>query len=78
MGGKKVNLKNLTAPLLNIYAEQDHLVPPAATIPLNDFVGSTDKELYKFKGGHIGVFVGGKSQKELAPAVTDWLKKRDN
>ncbi len=77
VGGKKVNLKNLTSPLLNIYATEDHLVPPAATIPLNDYVGSADKELYSFKGGHIGVFVGSKSQKELAPAVTDWLKKRD-
>jgi polyhydroxyalkanoate synthase len=77
VGGKKVNLKNLTCPLLNIYATEDHLVPPAATIPLNDYVGSEDKELYSFKGGHIGVFVGGKSQKELAPAVTAWLKKRD-
>jgi len=77
VGGKKVNLKNLTVPLLNIYATEDHLVPPASTIPLNDYVGSSDKELYSFKGGHIGVFVGGKSQKELAPAVTDWLKKRD-
>lgn len=78
VGGKKVNLKNLTSPLLNIYATEDHLVPPAATIPLNDLVGSKDKELYSFKGGHIGVFVGGKSQKELAPAVTGWLKQRDN
>jgi len=78
VGGKRVNLKNLTSPLLNIYATEDHLVPPAATIPLNDYVGSTDKELYSFKGGHIGVFVGGKSQKELAPAVTAWLKKRDS
>lgn len=77
VGGKKVNLKNLTAPLMNIYATEDHLVPPAATIPLNDLVGSKDKELYSFKGGHIGVFVGGKSQKELAPAVTKWLKDRD-
>lgn len=77
VGGKKVNLKNLTSPLLNIYATEDHLVPPAATIPLNEHVGSTDKELYSFKGGHIGVFVGGKSQKELAPAVVEWLKKRD-
>lgn len=77
VGGKKVNLKNLTSPLLNIYATEDHLVPPAATIPLNDYVGSSDKELYSFKGGHIGVFVGGKSQKELAPAVAAWLKKRD-
>lgn len=77
VGGKKVNLKNLTCNLLNIYATEDHLVPPAATIPLNDLVGSKDKELYSFKGGHIGVFVGSKSQKELAPAVTAWLKKRD-
>jgi polyhydroxyalkanoate synthase len=77
VGGKKVNLKNLTSNLLNIYATEDHLVPPAATMPLNDYVGSKDKELYSFKGGHIGVFVGGKSQKELAPAVTAWLKKRD-
>lgn len=77
VGAKKVNLKNLTCPLLNIYATEDHLVPPAATIPLNDYVGSKDKELYSFKGGHIGVFVGSKSQKELAPAVTEWLKKRD-
>ncbi len=78
VGGKKVSLKNLTSPLLNIYATEDHLVPPAATIPLNDLVGSKDKELYHFKGGHIGVFVGGKSQKELAPAVVSWLAKRDN
>ncbi len=77
VGEKKVNLKNLTCNLLNIYATEDHLVPPAATIPLNDLVGSKDKELYSFKGGHIGVFVGSKSQKELAPAVTAWLKKRD-
>lgn len=77
VGGKKVNLKNLTCPLLNIYATEDHLVPPASTIPLNDYVGSKDKELYKFQGGHIGVFVGGRSQKELAPAVSEWLKKRD-
>jgi polyhydroxyalkanoate synthase len=77
IGGKKVNLKNITMPLLNVYATEDNLVPPAATIPLNDLVGTKDNELYKFSGGHIGVFVGGKSQKELAPAVGAWLKKRD-
>lgn len=77
VGGKKVNLKNLSMPLLNIYATEDHLVPPSSTIPLNDYVGSKDKELYKFKGGHIGVFTGSRSQKELAPAVIAWLKERD-
>ncbi|CAN5239583.1 class III poly(R)-hydroxyalkanoic acid synthase subunit PhaC [soil metagenome] len=77
VGGEKVSLKNISMPLLNIYAAEDHLVPPAATIPLNDLVGTKDKELYKFPGGHIGVFVGSRSQKELAPAVAKWLKQRD-
>ncbi|MFM8331319.1 MAG: class III poly(R)-hydroxyalkanoic acid synthase subunit PhaC [Candidatus Methylumidiphilus sp.] len=77
IGGQQVNLGNITMPLLNIYASADHLVPPAATKPLNDLVGTEDKTLYEFKGGHIGVFVGGKSQKELAPAIAKWLHERD-
>jgi polyhydroxyalkanoate synthase len=78
IGDKSVHLKNVTMPLLNIYAVADHIVPPSATKPLNDLVGSTDKHLYEFKGGHIGVFVGGKSQKELAPAIVKFLQERDN
>lgn len=77
VGGNTVKLENVTMPLLNIYAAEDHLVPPAASIPLNDHVGTKDKELYKFPGGHIGVFVGGRSQKELAPAIHKFLATRD-
>jgi polyhydroxyalkanoate synthase len=76
VGDRVVDLKNITMPLLNIYAAADHLVPPAATKPLNDLVGTADKTLYEFKGGHIGVFVGSKSQKELAPALSQWLHER--
>lgn len=78
IGSRIVNLANITIPLLNIYAEQDHLVPPEASIPLNELVGSRDKCLTKFEGGHIGVFVGSKSQKELAPGIVSWLKERDH
>jgi polyhydroxyalkanoate synthase len=76
VGEKEVDLKKVTMPLLNIYAIGDHIVPPSSTKPLNDLVGSKDKELYEFKGGHIGVFVGSKSQKELAPSIAEWLHKR--
>jgi len=76
VGEKVVDMKNITMPLLNIYASDDHIVPPSATKPLNDLVNSADKELYAFKGGHIGVFVSSKSQNELAPAVAAWLHKR--
>jgi len=77
VGKHKVDLKKLTAPLLNIYATEDHLVPPAHTIPLNDLVGSKDKQLYAFPGGHIGVFTGRRSQAELSPTIFQWLKDRD-
>jgi len=75
--GEKVDLKKIKMPLLNIYASADHLVPPPCTIPLNEKVGSKDKQLYEFPGGHIGVFVGGRSQKVLAPTIAEWLLERD-
>lgn len=75
--GQKINLKNITCPVMTVYAEADHLVPPSATKPLNDVISSKDKELYGFPGGHIGVFVGNRSQKELGPKVSNWLKKFD-
>ncbi|HEY0091137.1 MAG TPA: class III poly(R)-hydroxyalkanoic acid synthase subunit PhaC [Flavobacterium sp.] len=78
IGGNKVNLGQIQMPILNIYATQDHLVPPEASKPLNQLVGSTDKTLIEFSGGHIGVFTGARSQKELAPAIISWLKERGN
>jgi polyhydroxyalkanoate synthase len=77
LGGKTVDLAKVTMPILNIFASADHLVPPEAIKPFNDLVGSEDKTLYEFKGGHIGVFVGSRSQKELAPAIAKWLIQRD-
>jgi polyhydroxyalkanoate synthase len=78
IGGREVKLQHITMPLLNIYAANDHIVPPAASTPLNDLVGSADKTLYTFNGGHIGVFVSSKTQQELAPAVAAWLRHRDD
>ena len=74
--GQTVNLKNITAPLLNVMAQFDHLVPNEATKPLSDAVSSTDKEMLVFPTGHIGIFVGSKSQKEVCPKISEWLKPR--
>jgi polyhydroxyalkanoate synthase len=74
--GKKVDLKNINMPLLNVMAKYDHLVPNDASEPLTDAVSSTDKETLIFPTGHIGIFVGSKSQKEVCPKITEWLKPR--
>ncbi len=76
LDGKMIDLKKITMPLLNVMAETDHLVPNAASIPLNDAVSSTDKEMLVFPTGHIGIFVGSKSQKEVCPKIAQWLKPR--
>ncbi len=76
LGGHQVNLKNATMPFLNIYATDDNIIPNSSTIPVNEVIGSKDKEMYPFPGGHIGVFVGARSQKELAPKVAQWVLER--
>ena len=76
LNGKMINLKNITMPLLNVMAQFDHLVPNDASKPLSDAVSSTDKETLIFPTGHIGIFVGSKSQKEVCPKIAAWLKPR--
>ena len=76
VGGRTIDLGTITQPVLNIYAEQDHLVPPAASIPLKDAVGSKDYTALPFPGGHIGIYVSGRAQKLVPPAIHDWLAKR--
>ncbi len=73
LGGKLVNLKNITQPVLNVFAEKDHLVPPDSSRPFTDLVGSKDKTVLSYPTGHIGLFTSGRSQKEYAPAIAKWL-----
>jgi polyhydroxyalkanoate synthase subunit PhaC len=77
IGGKPVDLGLVTQPVLNIYAEQDHLVPPDASRALGRHVGSTDYTELAFKGGHIGIYVSGRAQREVPPAIHQWLHDRD-
>jgi len=76
LGGKKVDLKKINMPFLNIYATEDNIIPNSSSKPIMKFISSKDKEEYAFPGGHIGVFVGGKSQKELGPKVAQWVIDR--
>ncbi|MDP9089357.1 MAG: class III poly(R)-hydroxyalkanoic acid synthase subunit PhaC [Pseudomonadota bacterium] len=73
---KPVLLKNIRCPVLNIYAANDHLVPPSASIPLGHHVGSEDYEALQIDVGHIGMYVSGKARKSVPAAIAGWLAKR--
>jgi polyhydroxyalkanoate synthase len=77
VGGKRVDLKMLTMPLLNIYGKFDHLVPPEACEQLTGKVGSKDTEDMCLQTGHIGIYVSSKCQREFTPKITQWLMERD-
>ncbi|MDZ8107566.1 MAG: class III poly(R)-hydroxyalkanoic acid synthase subunit PhaC [Nostoc sp. DedQUE12a] len=77
IGNQRVNLANIGIPILNIYAEQDHLVLPASSLALEKYVGSVDYTVRSFSVGHIGMYVSSKVQKDLPPTIADWLKARE-
>ena len=76
IGGETVDLGFVDMPVLNIYAEQDHLVPPDASRALAKLVGSTDYSELSFKGGHIGIYVSSRAQREVPASIHEWLTKR--
>jgi polyhydroxyalkanoate synthase len=78
LGDKRVDLKNVRMPVLNLYAEKDHLVDPASSLALEKYVGTQDYTVRSFPVGHIGMYVSGKVQQDLPPTIVDWLKARDN
>ncbi|MEN1924797.1 class III poly(R)-hydroxyalkanoic acid synthase subunit PhaC [Luteimonas sp. MJ293] len=76
IGDDEVHLGLVEMPVLNIYAEHDHLVPPDASRALKDVVGSSDYSELSFRGGHIGIYVSGRAQKEVPSAIHQWLAER--
>ena len=76
IGGREVSLKNIRVPVLNIFAEQDHLVPPSASRPLGGLIGTSDYTELAFRGGHIGIYVSGRAQKEVPASIHGWLGRR--
>lgn len=78
IGLHKVDLGRVTMPVFNVYATEDHLVPPASSMAMEQHVGTKDYTTLAFKGGHIGIYVSGRAQKEIPSGVANWLKARMN
>ncbi|MBI2970607.1 MAG: class III poly(R)-hydroxyalkanoic acid synthase subunit PhaC [Gammaproteobacteria bacterium] len=76
IGDRTVDLQTITIPVLNIYARDDHLVPPDSSKALAGCIGTKDYTEMEFPGGHIGVYVSGTAQKMLPPAIAAWLRDR--
>lgn len=76
IGENLVDLSKINVPLLNIVAEEDHLVSPQCSVALNDSVSSMDKRLMHFHTGHVGLIASSYSQNNVLPKVGQWLRVR--
>jgi polyhydroxyalkanoate synthase len=76
INNQTVNLCNITMPVLNVFAKDDHIIPPATSQALGAHVGTKDYSELALPGGHVGVFVGGKSQALLGSGIVKWLEER--
>ena len=76
IGDDIIDLSKIKIPVLNIVAEEDHLVSSECSVPLNDVISSTDKRLMRFHTGHVGLIASTYSQNNVLPKVGQWLRSR--
>jgi polyhydroxyalkanoate synthase subunit PhaC len=76
VGNDLVKLRDVTMPVLNIFALDDHIVPPATTRNAGSHLGAKDYTELPLPAGHMGVFVSGKAQGVLGKSIVDWLAQR--
>ena len=76
IAGRKIDLRTLKLPLLNLIGKRDHLVPPGASRALKQLIGSEDYTAIEFDLGHIGMYISARAQREVPGAIVQWLKSR--
>lgn len=76
IGGHPVDPRAISCPILNIYASQDHLVPPSASAALEGLTATRDYTPFEFDGGHIGIYVSRSAQELLPRTIAQWLASR--
>ncbi|MBI5513025.1 MAG: alpha/beta fold hydrolase [Deltaproteobacteria bacterium] len=76
VGGRRVDLKALTMPVLTLGATRDTICPLPAAEALVALSGSRDTASLRVPGGHVGAVVGSRAARELYPALVSWLGPR--
>ncbi|MGO4889067.1 class III poly(R)-hydroxyalkanoic acid synthase subunit PhaC [Anaerobacillus sp. MEB173] len=76
--GRKVDLSNIKANVLNLSAERDHIAMPHQVEALMENISSEDKQYVSVPTGHVSVTFGPKAVKITYPTVGNWLAERSN
>jgi len=72
----EMDIARITMPTLSIVGRNDDLVSYASSIPLNNYISSTDKHLIEFPGDHIELCISYNAHTNIWPKVVEWLEQR--
>ena len=78
LGGRVVRFADITCPVLNVMAETDHMVPPAASEGLGRLVSSEDYTDLRIPAGHIGLAAGRDAARITIPRIVEWLNQHSS
>ena len=73
LNGERVDVGDIDMPILQIIGEYDHLIPPEASKPFNEVVGSDDVTTIEYPTGHIGMSVSSSTHEDVWPEVCEWF-----
>jgi polyhydroxyalkanoate synthase len=76
VGGKAIDLRRITMPLLTVVARRDQICAPPSSLALMEVAGTRDKQVLEFDTGHIGLTTSRRSIAELWPRIVTWLVER--
>ena len=75
LGGRRVELRDVTCPMLNVMAERDDVVPVAAAEPVARLVSSPDLEELRVPAGHVALITGRLGSTVTIPGILGWLDR---
>ena len=73
LDGRRYDLSSLATPLLNVVACDDRIVPPAASVPLEQWATAAPGSNREYRGGHFDLLTGHRAHAELLPDIATWL-----
>jgi polyhydroxyalkanoate synthase len=74
--GERVDLGRIRANLMTVIAQGDHITPPCQSEAIVQKVSSPDKEVFRIRGGHIGIMAGSAAPAVTWPHIDQWLSAR--
>ena len=74
--GHRYELSGLRTPLLNVFARNDRIVPPAVSLPLTEWTGTAAGSNREHSGGHYDLLIGHRAHAELLPDIAAWMVRQ--